>query len=331
MSLSHSLGRLFQAVQNADRLLLVTHRQPDGDALGSTSAFLNWCLREGKDATMFCVDPPPPALRFLDHVHRATNDPAVFERPYDLVIFFDCGDMTIAGVDELFLRLPEEFTLVNVDHHRTNPRFGHLNIVEEISSTSEIVYRFFKQNHVTVDETIATSLLTGVCSDTSNFSNPLTSAAALEAASELVKNGARFNDILRHIWRNKTFDSLKLWGVILSRLYHNKASGAASAYVRNGEMEGGQNEIVEGMTNFLSAMIAEANMIMLLKEQEDGRIKGSLRGTDRDVSKIAKLLGGGGHPGAAGFTIEGRLVIEGDGRPAIQQETRTLYPDLIEN
>lgn len=329
--LSHSLGRLYQAVRKADRILLVAHKKPDGDALGSSSAFLNWCLREGKNVTMFCADLPSPTFKYLNHIHRYTDDPTVFDRPYDIVIVFDSGDLKYAGVDELVPNLPEGYTLINIDHHRTNQGYGDINIVEFMSSASEIVYHFFKENDIVIDEGIATSLLTGLCWDTTNFSNPLTSDAALEVASELVKSGGRFNDILRYVWHNKSYDALKLWGTLLSRLYYNKEYDVASTYFMSDDLEGMPGEITEGMVNFLSGVVREADTIMLLKDQGNGRVKGSFRGTERDVSKVAKLMGGGGHRGAAGFAVQGRLEVEDDGRLKIVSENLTVYPDLITN
>jgi len=331
MSASHSLGRLFQAVRKSDRVLLVAHKKPDGDALGASSAFLNWCLREGKDATMFCADLPSPTFRYLNQIHRYTDDPAVFERPYDLVIVFDSGDLKYAGVDELIPKLPEGYLLVDIDHHRTNKGYGDLNIVEYISSTSEIVYRFFSENDITIDEGMATSLLTGLCSDTSNFSNPLTSDTALHAASELVKHGGRFNDILRYVWHNKSFDSLKLWGTLLSRLHYDKTYDVASTYLRNEDLKNMPDEMAEGMVNFLSGVVREADTILLLKDQGDGWVKGSFRGSERDVSSVAKLMGGGGHKGAAGFTIQGQLLVDENDPPKIERDNMTVYPHLITN
>ncbi len=327
--LDHQYRRLYQAVSDADRLLLVAHKRPDGDTLGVTLAFLHWCLRIGKDATLFCADLPSPSFDFLDHVHEITDDTSVFDRSYDLVIVFDSGDLKYAGVDELVPRLPKGFALINIDHHPTNREYGDLNIVELASSTSEIIYHFMKANGIAIDGPIATSLLTGICWDTSNFSNPLTSDSALQASSELVMRGARFNDMLRNVWYNKSADVLKLWGLMLSRLHHNKTYDVASSYFHADELKGLPGNATEVMVNFLSSVVGDADTILLLKDQGNGFVKGSFRGTNRDVSKLAKFLGGGGHKGAAGFTVEGKIVVDKNGRPRIAQADKTIEPDIV--
>ena len=83
------------------------------------------------------------------------------------------------------------------------------------------------------------------------------------------------------------------------------------------------------MVNFLSSVVGDADTILLLKDQGNGFVKGSFRGLNRDVSKLAKFLGGGGHRGAAGFAVEGKIVVGEDGRPRIVQADKTIEPDII--
>jgi phosphoesterase RecJ-like protein len=326
----HQHRMLFQAVSDANRILLVTHKEPDGDAIGAAAAFLIWLTARGKDAAAFCANPPPPNFAYLDRVHHFTDDASVFDRPHDLIIIFDSGDLKRAGAEHLASRPENGCVLVNVDHHQTNPGYGDINIVDaNASSTSEIVYRFFEQNGVIVDEALATCLLTGICTDTSNFSNALTNARALEIAGDLVSKGARFNDILKNVWMNKTSGSLRIWGLMLSRLSYNPVYDSASSYLTEKELEGVPDEATEGMMNFLSAVMREAETIVLLKERPDGSVRGAYRSAKRDVSKTAKMLGGGGHKYASGFTIEGKIEAGADGRARIVQADRTIEPDMV--
>lgn len=310
---THLFGRLHEAIRSADRVLLVAHKKPDGDTLGSSSSMLNWLLREGKQVTAFCPDLPPREFRYIDNLHRYTNDPTIFEQPYDVVIIFDAGDLRYCGVDQCIPRIPEGYVLVNIDHHVTNERFAHLNLVlTDASSTAEIVHRFYEENGIHVDARMATSLLTGIFTDTSSFSNAATNPMAVEAASKMLAAGARLFDIHAHLLRDKTVPALRLWGLLLSRLRYHQGYDVVFTYVRQEDMAGSSKEI-EGMANFLNAVTHGTDTILVLQELANGTIKGSFRSVRRDISKVAKLLGGGGHKKAAGFTVNGRIEETGAG------------------
>lgn len=314
MSPTHLFGRLHEAVRSADRILLVAHKKPDGDTLGSSSSALNWLLREGKDVTAFCRDLPPPSFRYLDNIHRYTNDGGAFDTTYDLVIVFDSGDLNYCGVDDLLPRIPSPHLLVNVDHHVTNRMFGHLNIVlTDASSTAEIMARFYESANVTVDDRMATSLLTGLLTDTSHFSNSATNPRSIEIAGALLRSGARMNDITKHLLRNKSVDALRVWGLLLSRLRYNPRYDAVCTYLLNEDAVDAAPDVVDGLSNFLNAVTAGTDTVLVLSERRDGTVKGSFRSVRRDVSQVAKLFGGGGHKKAAGFTVEGRIEETTDG------------------
>lgn len=316
--ISHNLKRIHDMLRRADRVLIVSHKKPDGDTIGASAAFLNWCLREQKQTTIFCRDVPPNDFRYLDALHVYTSDPAVFEQAYDVVIVFDSGDLAYCGIDRLIPKLPPGYALVNIDHHATNTRFAHVNIVDtNASSTAEIAYRFFAENGIRIDHAIATCLLTGMCTDTSNFSNAATNPRVLDAASDLLAQGGRFYDILTHVWQNQSTEALRLWGRMLSRLRHHRDYDVVSTYILESDIANTESDLVSGIANFLNATVHGADTILILKETGDGQVKGSFRSLKRDVTKLARLLGGGGHTRAAGFTVTGRIVEDGSGIPRI--------------
>jgi bifunctional oligoribonuclease and PAP phosphatase NrnA len=299
---------VFQALERAEKVLLVAHKKPDGDTLGSSSSVLNWLLREGKDVKIFCADRPPQVFHHIDNIHLYTNDPTVFKAKYDVVIVFDSGDLRYCGVDKYIPNLEPGYLLVNLDHHQTNVFFGDINIVLlDASSTAEVVYRFYEANGIEIDHRMATSLMTGLVTDTSNFSNAATNTLSMSAASDLLASGARFPDILKRIWHDKTVDSLHIWGLVLSRLHHNKTLNVVSTYLLLADAKNVSSDIIEGVSNFLNAVTADADTVLFLRELPNNQIKGSMRSVARDISKVAKLLGGGGHKKAAGFTVNGKI------------------------
>lgn len=312
--------KILPLIQKAERILLISDGRPDGDSIGSSSGMLNWLLSEGKDVTAFCAEPIPRNLRYLDNVHRFTNDPRTFDQAYDLIMTFDAGDLRHCGIEELLPKAPKTYTLVVFDHHNTNERFGDINAVfTEACSTCEVVYRFFEELNIAIDHKMATSLLTGINTDTGSFSNGGTTIKGMEAAVHLFRCGARHMDIVQNLIRNKSVEGLKLWGLALSRLQHNPKLDLVTTYFLLEDLTApGSEESVEGMSNFLGAACGGCDTILVLKEAPGGKIKGSMRSLNRDISKVAKLLGGGGHKKASGFMVNGKIEVK-DGKAAIVQ------------
>lgn len=306
--------RLHALVRNATKILLIADGKPDGDSLGSSSGFLNWLRREGKQVQAYCAAPIPRSFSYLDGIHLYRNDAATFKESWDLIVTFDAGDLRHCGVEHLLPQITSPYTLVNIDHHATNARYGDLNLVYvDACSTCEVVYRFLTAEDLRLDGAIATSLLTGILTDTSSFSNSATTSPGIEAAAVLTSAGALMNEIYHHLLQNKTIDGLKLWGLALSRLKFHPSYNLVTTYFFAKDLEGASEEAIDGISNFLNASCGEAETILVLRESTDGKIKGSMRSAKRDISKLAKLLGGGGHKKAAGFTINGRLEARAEG------------------
>ncbi|HLD27942.1 MAG TPA: bifunctional oligoribonuclease/PAP phosphatase NrnA [Patescibacteria group bacterium] len=306
-----AIQKIKQLLSDSRRILLVTHQNPDGDGLGAVSALAQYLKKLNKDYVLFCKDEPPANYQFIPLFHQLTADPAVFSRPYDLVIVMDAGDLKYAGIDDLLQR--DKFkTLINIDHHLSNNHFGDVNLVlPEASSASEIIYQLFRLWKVTVDKDMATALLNGIVFDTGVFSNSGTTLPSLQAASHLLNIGARHAQINKNILRNKSLGLLKLWGRAFERLEYNPGYDLAFTVITLKDIVecGAEPESASGLSNFFNEL-AGAKAVMVLVEQPDGAIKGSFRTTrdDVDVARLAKTLGGGGHQKAAGFSVSGRLV-----------------------
>ncbi|MBU0540389.1 hypothetical protein KKF59_00500, partial [Patescibacteria group bacterium] len=252
-------------------------------------------------------------FRYLDHAHCYSTDEKIFTAHYDIVIIFDSGDLQYCGVVEHMKHLPAGYLLVNIDHHPTNEGYGDINLVyPDCSSTAEVVARFFKHCGIEVDAKIATSLLTGLITDTGTFSNAATTSASMTTAAEMFSAGARFGDIAKNVQNNKTVASLKLWGILLDRLQYHEELNMVTTYMLQKDADD-VGDATDGFTNFLNSVAGHADTIMFLKELPGGEVKGAFRSVKCDVSKLAKLLGGGGHKNAAAFTIKGRIKETDDG------------------
>jgi phosphoesterase RecJ-like protein len=313
MASQNPLIDMYNALSKAKRVLVIGDGKPDGDSMGSSTALYGWLKREGKDVKLFMSVPSPKVFLFLDHVHDFTQDESVFDENWDVVVSLDASAPGAGGFEKLQPRLKPGHMFFNVDHHVTNTKFGQVNIVMvEACSTCEIVYRFFEDNCIALDDKMATSIMTGLCTDTSHFSNAGTNVKGIEAAGVCTAAGARHNDILKHLVLNKTVDGLKLWGAALSRLHHNPEFDMTATYFTLKDIEGvpGGDEAVEGVSNFLNLVCGEADTVLVLREKADKTVKGSMRSHSRDVSEVAKKLGGGGHKKAAGFTLPGHITLK---------------------
>lgn len=310
MDFDLKLKQIYDVLRDKKSVLVIGHQKPDGDALGSTSGFYAWLKRDGKYATLFCKDLPAEHYRYLNGFFDYKNDPSVFDKAYDAVCVFDSGDLAYAGVDELIKKIPSSPVIINIDHHKTNQFYGTINAVQiEATSTCEVVTRFFEVNNILIDPNIATSLMTGILTDTSHFSNAATTSRGMETAARLVSYGARINEVAKYLLKNKELAILKIWGLALERLQKNESRDLAATYITNEDFK--QYDVpqnaIEGVSNFLQAVASDAEIVLVLHEKADGTIKASMRSSTSDVSALAKLFGGGGHRLAAGFAIKGRI------------------------
>lgn len=312
-------NELLNAVAKNQRVLVVGDGRPDGDSLGSSSAFYLWLKREQKETAFFCITPVPKHFYFLDAIHDQSDNIAIFDKPWDIVVTFDTSSLKHCGILDLLPRIPGKPLIVDIDHHNTNELFGGINLVDtKASSTCEVVYRFFEASNIFLDDRMATSLLTGLCTDTGHFSNSGTNAKAMEAAGSCFASGARHSDILKNLVRNKSISSLKLWGIALERLRYVPEYDMAVTWFKSEDLDGIQESdgAVEGVSNFLNSACSGADIMMVLREKSDGIVKGSLRSLKRDISRLAQQLGGGGHKRASGFAVKGKIVVT-DGIPKI--------------
>lgn len=227
---------------------------------------------------------------------------------YDLVITVDAADPTQTGaIYDAHPTLFRETSLINIDHHATNSYFGTVNLVDlTATSTGEILVGLLEALGVEIDADVATCLLTGIISDTGSFQHSNTTPKSLTVAAQMVGFGARQQDIIKQLFKTKDYTTLKLWGQVLSNLEHDPTHHLvwATATYRDIEAAGATSESFTGLIDELMTSVPGADIVMLITERTPRTIFGSIR-TARGVSatEIAELLGGGGHPGAAGFKL----------------------------
>jgi bifunctional oligoribonuclease and PAP phosphatase NrnA len=298
---------ILTAVQQANNILVITHIGPDGDALGSLTA-VGVALRQmGKHATLMCDDRVPERFSYLplaEQIQPANEDRST---PYDLLIAVDCGDETRMG--NSFANLPGPVpTVINIDHHVTNTYFGDIqHIVPEAVSATEILYDLFRHIGITITTDLAMCLLTGVITDTLGFRTVGVTAKTLRIASELVEAGADLPLITMQGLSRKPYSTAQLWQIGLNNM--RLEDGLIWTKISNAQREaiGYNNTSTGDLVNFLGN-VNQAAVSAVLLEMEDGSVRVGFRcSPPYSVSELALNLGGGGHPLAAGCSLDGPL------------------------
>jgi bifunctional oligoribonuclease and PAP phosphatase NrnA len=292
----------------ARKLIVVTHENPDGDALGSLIAMQEILTALGKDCVMF-ID----AAEFpLPHEYRFFPLPdLVSVPPVDLdertTVFLDCGNLERNPAEAL--RQPGAHIL-NIDHHHDNTRFGTVNLVDpEASCTAEIVWDLMHGLGVPPSPTIAEALYVGLITDTGRFMYENTGPRAHLMAAELIAFGVDVHGIYRRVYEGVPYGKLALLARGLAKVqrYDDGQLTITELSARDFSESGAEESYSEGVVDYLRAVEGTA-VAALIRERSSGhdgdRRKVSLRATDDrvDVSQIARAVGGGGHRQAAGFS-----------------------------
>jgi phosphoesterase RecJ-like protein len=294
------------AVEKASNVLIITHIDPDGDAIGSLTAMGQFLKERDKFVTMACEDNVPQRFAFLPLASEVRRSPLPNVN-YDLVMALDCGDQLRMG--KVFTALPSPTpTLVNIDHHVTNTYFGDFNLIDpQASATVEILHYLFKEWEETITPGIAMSLLTGLVTDTLGFRTSNTTARSLRAAAELMDAGGDLFSITMAALILRPLATLQLWQVGLNRMQFDDGL-LWTTISRQAAQAVSDNTNSTGLSNLL-ADVEEVAIGVVLTEMNDGSVRVSIRSREPyDVSEVAVQFGGGGHPQAAGCTLSVPLV-----------------------
>jgi phosphoesterase RecJ-like protein len=294
--------QVLDELRSAERFLLVTHENPDGDALGSLVATHGILKAMGKDVLMYLSErdfPLPYEYRFFAFDDLVTAPPPdVADRT---IVFLDCGN-----ADRSPIEVPGAH-VINVDHHHDNTRFGNVNhVVDDASCTAEIVWDLMGGLGVELTREIADALYVGLVTDTGRFMYESTGRLAHIMAADLIDHGVDVEEIYRHLYEGTPFAKVELLGRALQRVQRFDAGAITFTYVTLADFEetGAEESYTEGIVDHLRA-VEGTKVAAVVRERPYGR-KASLRSTDGavDVSAIARAQGGGGHRRAAGFSTE---------------------------
>lgn len=287
----------------ASSVLIGTHLNPDGDALGCALAMSHYLDGLKIQNEIVCHHLAPKNLQFLPGVNRIRLQPS--QEKYDLGIVLDLDSMERLGNAEQFFTGCSR--IVVIDHHVPHEAPGDLRIVDTDSpATAVILTRLLLKLGATITPEMATCLLTGIVTDTGSFRFRNTTAEALSLSAGLLEHGGDIGTVAEEIFQRKPLSSARLLGRALDGLQldsEDRIAWSALAY-RDFEMIGAKDEDTEGFVNELLS-IETVQISALLREAKPGRTRCSLRSrAGRDVAAVARVFGGGGHKNAAGCTFD---------------------------
>ncbi|MFL2696610.1 MAG: DHH family phosphoesterase [Candidatus Actinomarina sp.] len=287
---------------NNGSVFITGHVNPDGDALGA--AFSLKLFLDSKnilaDVNFDITTKLPSNLNHLPYDLISEN----YQDNYDTAFVFDCGNSSRLGKFEKLVL--GSTNIIVVDHH-VDPSFGDVQIIDShAASTTQVLFRQFKNENIEISKDMANCLLTGLITDTGRFQYSNTTSEVFNIASELLDAGANLSEISENIYGSIEFNALTLQSKVIERIVLKEEISFAHSIVFQNDYSDYQVEPEE--TDFLIdvvRLVKESNVALLLKEQKDGSFKGSLRSRgDVNVQKIASIFDGGGHIAASGFSSD---------------------------
>lgn len=293
-------------MREGDRFLVVSHVQPDGDAISSTLV-IGWLLRHfGKQVVMMNEGNVPVRLGFMESAAFITNySEQTPTEVFDRIIAVDCADYRRIGlVSAIFA---EGAALLNIDHHPTNDGFGAVNVIRtDAAATVEILYDIMEHAGIVPDKEVATAIYTGLLTDTGGFRYSNTTPRVMNAASRMLEEGICGHWIANHLLEHMTKPQLLLLQRGLNGLTFSEDNRIAWMYITVADMieTGAISDDMEGLVNY-ALNVEGVEVGILFKGTENGQMKVSMRSSGKaDVAAIAQLFGGGGHVRAAGCRLE---------------------------
>ncbi len=298
---------ILEEIKKANKILINCHRSPDPDSVGGALAMFNILAEMGKTVSVICPDDITSDSAFLKSSGNVTKiDYDNFDfSGYDLFLILDSSEwLQVLGYGKN--KIPKIRKIV-IDHHFTNEGFGDINIVDsERSSTSEVLYRVFMDWDVKISEEIAEDLLTGIVFDTSSLQHPNADLGTAEIYVELLKTGVDKNKIISNLYKNISFENMKVMGEVLKNLQIDKAHRFVWAAVPYGTMSVYPNAMgVKSMAaNLYASSVKDTDFGMIMLEEKKDLLNISFRAKKGfDISQIAEACGGGGHKQAGAAMV----------------------------
>ncbi len=295
---------MLTALKKSQKVGIFTHIRPDGDAIGSSLAWKRIisanteCL-----VNVYCPDTIPAKYRFLPGV-EAFRQTVEDSTEHDLIFVLDCSDLE--RLDYFKESVQASNKIVNIDHHTTNVQFGHYNLIRtSAAATAEILFSLCKEYDLHVDKEAAVCLFTAISSDTGSFKYDNTTPNTLRISADLLEKDVKPSLISGKLFDERPYSTMVLLGEALKSLTRDPTQKIAWMHIDDEQIEksGAKPAELDGFVNYLRD-IEGVEVGIFFYHSNKGHTKVGFRSKSLDVSRIAYSFGGGGHPRAAGCTVE---------------------------
>lgn len=310
-----ALRKAAKILREASSVQLISHKRPDGDAVGSLLGLGLALEKAGKRIQMALSDGVPTQFHHLPASQCVVRR---LEGEFDIVCLLDCSDLVRAGFKLSAERIPD----LNIDHHVTNQNYARTNLVDtEAAATAEILAELIPLAGGRIEKDVAVTLLTGIITDTIGFQTNNMTPRVLRTAASLMEAGADLTGLYRKALVNRSFEAIRLWGAGLSRVERDEHLIWTTLTLEDRKKAKYPGWDDADLINVLTG-VDNADVYMVFIEQPKGKVKVSWRSQyGVDVTGVASSFGGGGHPSASGAEISGNIS---DVKEIVLTATRAL-------
>jgi len=298
---------VIDAITQAENIVLITHCNPDGDGIGAQQALYEVLIAAGKQVYMHNRDGVPRIYQFLKHADKVGQGDWHGSQAADLIIALDCGAFGRLGMPESFFA---GATLMNIDHHASNKRFGDINLVDaRYCATGAMIFDLMLAMHAPLNKASASAIYAAIITDTASFRLASATPAVYRIVATLVEAGAEPWPISVNIYESRSLAAMQMMTACLGTLEIKHEGQSAWIYVTQDiyNQTGADVEDTEGLIDYARSIDGvEIAVFIRVDERDSGRWKISFRGkTWANVGDLAATLGGGGHAYAAGCILQG--------------------------
>lgn len=294
-----TLDNILEEIKKAETIVILTHENPDGDAIGSSLAMYMALKEMGKNPDLIIPELP----RVYNFMPCADEIKKEGKEEYDLAIAVDSA--TIKMLNGFSNYFEEAKVKIVIDHHGTNTMYGDINFVNpDAPACAQVLINIIEYMGVEISKDIGTCILTGIITDTGGFQYQSTTAETFEFASGLLNKGVNVSDIYKRVMNTKSRANFELRKRAIDRMEFLEDGKIAITYITEKDMEevnaesGDHEGIVEE-----GRAIEGVEVSIFIRETSKG-FRASLRSNDYvNVSDVCMMFGGGGHFHAAGCTI----------------------------
>jgi phosphoesterase RecJ-like protein len=303
-----SFHEIADAINQANRIAILSHIRPDGDAIGSQLALALSLQQSGKEISAWNEDGLPESFRFLEKSDLICRPPSNPEK-FDLAVALDTASQQRLGTALHAIRHADRW--INIDHHASNPGYGDFVYIDPIApATGQIVYEFLRAENLPIPRAAADALYAAISTDTGSFRYSNTTARTFEIVAELIRSGTNAAAIANQLYESYPKRRVQLLGEILSQARFDAEDKIASMTLSNETKQrlDIHPDDIDGLIDSIRA-VKTVVIALFFEELPEGKVRLSMRSKDDrvDVNKISGEFGGGGHPRAAGARIRGNL------------------------